>query len=97
MPAVDGPLSAMVDETGRRAVGARTTGSGRWRALRSGRAVGFVVVAAAALCPLYLSEFKVGLIGLGLTYGLFAIALDLAWGRTGIVSVGHAVFFGLGV
>ncbi|MEZ5889376.1 MAG: hypothetical protein R3D52_03395 [Xanthobacteraceae bacterium] len=52
---------------------------------------------AAALCPFLVSEFKVGLIGLGLTYGLFAIGLDLAWGRTK-----HRVdrpngFFGLGV
>ena len=55
----------------------------------------FLVV--AALCPFLVSEFKVGLIGLGLTYGLFAVGLDLAWGRTGIVSIGQAVFFGLGV
>ncbi len=52
---------------------------------------------AAALCPFYLSEFKVGLIGLGLAYGLFAVGLDLAWGRTGMISIGQAVFFGLGV
>ncbi len=64
--------------------------------LNSGRAIGLVLFIAAALCPFYLSEFKVGLIGLGLTYGLFAIGLDLAWGRTGIISIGQAVFFGLG-
>src|ERR1700723_2947542 len=62
-----------------------------------GRVVGFVLFVAAALCPFYLSEFKVGLIGLGLCYGLFAFGLDLAWGRAGIVSIGHAVFFGLGL
>jgi branched-chain amino acid transport system permease protein len=55
------------------------------------------LLAAAASAPFLLSEFKVGLIGLGLTYGLFAVGLDLAWGRTGIVSIGQAVFFGLGV
>ncbi len=62
----------------------------------SGRVLGLLLFAAAALCPLFLNEFKVGLIGLGLTYGLFAVGLDLAWGRTGIVSIGQAVFFGLG-
>jgi branched-chain amino acid transport system permease protein len=56
-----------------------------------------VLLTAAVAVPFLLSEFKVGLIGLGLTYGLFAVGLDLAWGRTGIVSIGHAVFFGLGV
>jgi branched-chain amino acid transport system permease protein len=61
------------------------------------RAVGSLLFVAAALCPYYLSEFKVGLIGLGITYGLFAVGLDIAWGRTGIISIGHAVFFGLGL
>lgn len=56
-----------------------------------------VLLVVAALCPFLVSEFKVGLIGLGLTYGLFAVGLDLAWGRTGVVSIGQAVFFGLGV
>jgi branched-chain amino acid transport system permease protein len=84
----------------------------RWRAFRpkaltsvpgatgmfnSGRVIGLVLLVAAALCPFLLSEFKVGLIALGLTYGLFAVGLDLAWGRAGIISIGHAVFFGLGV
>jgi branched-chain amino acid transport system permease protein len=63
----------------------------------TGRALGVIIFVAAALCPLYLDEFKVGLIGLGLTYGLFAVGLDLAWGRAGMISIGHAVFFGLGV
>jgi branched-chain amino acid transport system permease protein len=64
--------------------------------LNSGRVIGLALLLAAGLCPLFLSEFKVGLIGLGLTYGLFAIGLDLAWGRTGIITIGQAVFFGLG-
>jgi len=43
-----------------------------------------------------LSEFYLGLVALGLAYGLFAFGLDLVWGRAGIVSIGHAVFFGAG-
>ena len=43
-----------------------------------------------------LSEFYLGLAALGLAYGLFAFGLDLVWGRAGIVSIGHAVFFGAG-
>lgn len=72
-------------------------GSRVTRRFGSSFVVGFVLLVAAALCPFLLSEFKVGLIGLGLTYGLFAIGLDLAWGRAGIVTIGQAVFFGLGV
>jgi len=60
------------------------------------RAAGFLLFVAAALCPVLLDDYKTGLIGLGLTYGLFAIGLDIAWGRAGLVSIGQAVFFGLG-
>ena len=76
---------------------ALNSGPGMAGRFNPGLVVGLVLFVAAALCPFLLSEFKVGLIGLGLTYGLFAVGLDLAWGRTGIVSIGHAVFFGLGV
>lgn len=31
-----------------------------------------------------------------LVFGLFALALDFLWGRTGLLSFGHATFFGLG-
>src|SRR5580704_14462814 len=65
--------------------------------LQPGHIAVALLVAAAALCPLFLNEFKVGLIALGLVSGLFALGLDLAWGRAGIVSIGHAVFFGLGL
>ena len=61
-----------------------------------GRLLAFAGVTALALVPFYLGDFKVELIGLGLTYGLFAFGLDLAWGRVGIISIGHAVFFGFG-
>lgn len=88
----------MVQKNRRRAFQLKTLNRdfGATGILNSGRVIGVVLFAAAGLCPLFLSEFKVGLIGLGLTYGLFAVGLDLAWGRTGIISIGQAVFFGLG-
>jgi branched-chain amino acid transport system permease protein len=52
-----------------------------------------VVLAAA---PFGLSAFTLAVLTLGLTYGLFAYGLDLAWGRAGMLSIGHAAFFGLG-
>lgn len=54
------------------------------------------IVVAIPLVPAVLSQFYVGLVTLGLIYGLFAFGLDVAWGRAGIVSIGHAVFFGIG-
>lgn len=49
-----------------------------------------------ALAPLYLSEFRLNLVGKFLTYAIVAVGLDLIWGYTGILSLGHGVFFGLG-
>lgn len=77
-------------------VGSLSRGPGATGMFNSGRVVGLILFIAATLCPFFLNEFKVGLIALGLAYGLFAIGLDLAWGRAGIISIGHAVFFGLG-
>lgn len=51
---------------------------------------------ALALAPMYLSEFRLNLVGKFLTYAIVAVGLDLIWGYTGILSLGHGVFFGLG-
>jgi urea transport system permease protein len=48
------------------------------------------------LAPLLLSEFRLALLGKYLAFGILAIGLDLIWGYTGILSLGHGVFFGLG-
>ena len=46
--------------------------------------------------PLHLSSYVVGLTGKYLCYAILAIAVDLIWGYCGILSLGHAAFFGLG-
>jgi len=46
--------------------------------------------------PLYGSVFRVELMGKFIVFIIFALALDLIWGYTGLLSLGHAVFFGLG-
>jgi branched-chain amino acid transport system permease protein len=73
-----------------------TQALGAARRISASRAVALVLFVAAGLCPLLLDDFKTGLIGLGLTYGLFAVGLDVAWGRAGVISIGQAVFFGFG-
>ena len=45
---------------------------------------------------LYLSQYWVGLAGKVLCYAMVALALDLAWGYSGILSLGHGLFFALG-
>ena len=44
----------------------------------------------------HLSEYAVQLIGKIMCYAMCALAMDLIWGYTGILSLGHGVFFALG-
>jgi urea transport system permease protein len=46
--------------------------------------------------PLYVSGYAIALIGKFMCYALAALALDLVWGYTGILSLGHGLFFALG-
>ena len=46
--------------------------------------------------PLHLGDFYVSLLGKILCYAICALAMDLIWGYTGILSLGHGVFFALG-
>ena len=48
------------------------------------------------IAPLVLSDFRLGLLAKYLTYAIVALGLDLLWGYTGMLSLGHGVFFGLG-
>ncbi|WP_430699157.1 urea ABC transporter permease subunit UrtC [Rubrivivax gelatinosus] len=45
---------------------------------------------------LHLSDFAVSLLGKILCYAICALAMDLIWGYTGILSLGHGLFFALG-
>jgi len=45
---------------------------------------------------LHVPEYVISLIGKFLCYGIVALAIDLIWGFTGILSLGHGVFFALG-
>ena len=45
---------------------------------------------------LHVSDYTVGLAGKFMCFALAALALDLVWGYTGILSLGHGVFFALG-
>ena len=45
---------------------------------------------------LHVSDYTIALSGKILCYAIVALAMDLAWGYTGILSLGHGVFFALG-
>jgi urea transport system permease protein len=44
----------------------------------------------------HISDFYVALIGKIMCYAICALAMDLIWGYTGILSLGHGLFFALG-
>jgi urea transport system permease protein len=46
--------------------------------------------------PLHLSDYAVALVGKIMCYAICALAMDLIWGYTGILSLGHGLFFALG-
>ncbi|HVY05356.1 MAG TPA: urea ABC transporter permease subunit UrtC [Burkholderiales bacterium] len=66
-----------------------------------------VVAAILALLPvlnltfaegsaLHISSFTIALLGKFMCFAIAALALDLVWGYTGILSLGHGLFFALG-
>lgn len=46
--------------------------------------------------PLAVPDYAIPLMGKFLCFGMAAMAMDLVWGYTGILSLGHALFFSLG-
>ncbi len=53
-------------------------------------------VAVPGDSPFHLSQYWVTLTGKIMCYAIVAIAMDLIWGYTGILSLGHGLFFALG-
>jgi urea transport system permease protein len=53
-------------------------------------------LAVPAGSALHMSDYAVGLVGKIMCYAICALAMDLIWGYTGILSLGHGVFFALG-
>jgi urea transport system permease protein len=53
-------------------------------------------VATPESSAFHVSEFAVGLVGKLTCYAIVAVAMDLAWGYAGILSLCHGLFFALG-
>ena len=72
-----------------------------WLALAVAAVVLFIVfplgnLVVPAGSALHISDFWVTLIGKIMCYAIVALAMDLIWGYTGILSLGHGLFFALG-
>lgn len=58
--------------------------------------IGTGVVIAIATYPFYGQAYVTSLLGKFLCYAIFALSIDLIWGFAGILSLGQAVYFGIG-
>lgn len=63
--------------------------------LEIGVALGAIILLAVIL-PLILSPFRLQLLGRFLALTIVALGIDLIWGYTGLLSLGHGIFFALG-
>ena len=55
-----------------------------------------LVWAALAAGPLVFDSWQMAQFSQFITYGLFAMSLSLIWGQCGLLTFGHAIFFGIG-
>lgn len=55
-----------------------------------------IVIAILCVMPIVLSSFHMSILSEILIFGVFALSLNILVGYTGLVSLGHAAFFGVG-
>jgi urea transport system permease protein len=76
-----------------------TAGGRTWDGPRLGAAaVGVVFIVALPLANLagFVSDYYLNLFGKYLALAVLALGMDLIWGYTGVLSLGQAIFFGIG-
>ncbi len=101
--------ASAVDTTGLNAAACAVVDPSRARLLgpKGWAAVAAALITVLVLVPvlngvvppghaLHLSDYAVALIGKIMCYAICALAMDLIWGYTGILSLGHGIFFALG-
>ncbi|MDJ0570221.1 MAG: urea ABC transporter permease subunit UrtC [Pleurocapsa sp. MO_192.B19] len=54
------------------------------------------IIILAAILPSVIPAFRLRLIGRFLSLAIVALGIDLIWGYTGLLSLGHGIFFALG-
>ncbi|GAB4348452.1 MAG: urea ABC transporter permease subunit UrtC [Cyanophyceae cyanobacterium] len=62
--------------------------------LETGLAIALLILVIVA--PFVLTDFRLNLMGRFLALAIVALGIDLIWGYTGLLSLGHGVFFTLG-
>jgi ABC-type branched-subunit amino acid transport system permease subunit len=54
------------------------------------------LILGALLIPFFVEDYLLGDAAIWLAYAMFAMSLAFIWGHCGLLSLGHAVFFGVG-
>ncbi|MEW5816829.1 MAG: branched-chain amino acid ABC transporter permease, partial [Spirochaetota bacterium] len=55
-----------------------------------------IVFILILIVPAFAGDYQIKVLSKFILFGIFAISLDLIWGYAGILSFGHAAYFGLG-
>lgn len=63
---------------------------------RTADRIALIALVGFAGLPAIAASWLVGDLAIYFAYGLLAVALAFAWGHCGLLSLGHAVFFGIG-
>ncbi|HBK66936.1 MAG TPA: urea ABC transporter permease subunit UrtC, partial [Cyanobacteria bacterium UBA11166] len=71
-------------------------GKKRQKLIVEGIAIVVIALVFAVLMPLILPAFRLRLLGRFLSLAIVALGIDLIWGYTGLLSLGHGIFFALG-
>lgn len=72
------------------------TGTRRRRHVAPSTLIAVLLLVVLAALPAFMDAYTLSGYRDLILLGLFALSLDIFWGRTGILSFGHATFFGLG-
>jgi branched-chain amino acid transport system permease protein len=55
-----------------------------------------LLIALLVAYPFWAGSYQVGVLRDALIFGMLALSLDFLWGKAGVLSFGHAAFFGIG-
>jgi len=78
------------------AISVRRTDRRRRRVLLELGIVLTIALVLILVMPILLSGFRLNLLGRFLALAIVALGIDLIWGYTGMLSLGHGIFFALG-
>ena len=75
---------------------AKTRQEQRQKIILEAAVIGGLIFLLAVVIPFLIPAFRLRLLGRFLSLAIVALGIDLIWGYTGLLSLGHGIFFALG-